>query len=116
MKELVCKMCGNDEFIWGDSEKVVCKCGLVLKIPCENAAQEKLMKASQKLKTEIIVKVSLLTKEIDKCLDDRNKRRFHKLSAELKQYNEILNTEFLLMEKYTKLRKKFDSIVYDRTV
>lgn len=112
MKNLVCKLCGNDQFNIRTPDRVMCKCGLVLKINNDklDAAQEQVVKASQKLKAEIILRVSLLNREIDKCLDNKNKERFKNLTTELKHYHEILNTEIHLMEKYTYLKKKFNSI------
>jgi transcription initiation factor TFIIIB Brf1 subunit/transcription initiation factor TFIIB len=116
MKKLVCKLCGNENVIMEYGDKVICRCGLVLRIPGVdgvNSGQERVIKASQKVKAELILQVSLLKREIDQCLDDRNKERFQKLSSQLKHLHEIVNTEILLMDKYTTFENMLDSIAFD---
>lgn len=43
-------------------------------------------------KADLITKISLLKKEIDTCLDERNEERFYRLSFELKVCNRYLET------------------------
>jgi hypothetical protein len=112
MEKIICKCCGNEFLLGGHSGKVICQCGSILRISGTLSEQERVFKASQKLKAEIILQASLIRREIDRCLDDRNKERFQKLSSQLRQLHDILNKEWLLMDQYTSLKKKLNSIVF----
>lgn len=43
-------------------------------------------------KADLITKISLLKREIDKCLDERDQERFYQLSFELKVCQRYLET------------------------
>jgi IDEAL domain len=74
MKDNGCKVCGSSEFfIMGSGEKR-CKCGKTLN---EN-------KRPFLTEAELITKISLLKREIDRCLDERDQDGFHQYVLELK--------------------------------
>jgi uncharacterized OB-fold protein len=109
MKKLFCKYCGNGEFYVLNLHETMCKCGFKLtKLSDYRRVESKteknpLLRAYDQQKAEVIAKISLLKREIDKCLDDRNKERFEKLSLELKVQQNFLeiegaNPEFRLQE------------------
>ncbi|WHY86135.1 IDEAL domain-containing protein [Neobacillus novalis] len=96
MKKLLCKYCGNAEFFVVNLHETVCKCGLRL-TKLSDYRREGTKPAeypSQKRQADLISKIILLKQEIDKCLDNREQEGFHKLSLELKDYEqELLNME-----------------------
>ncbi|MGX6445573.1 IDEAL domain-containing protein [Neobacillus sp. K501] len=74
MKENGCKVCGSSEFfVMGSGEKR-CKCGRTLN---EN-------KRPFLTEAELITKISLLKREIDRCLDERDQQGFHQYVLKLK--------------------------------
>lgn len=76
-----CKTCGSAEFfVMGSGEKR-CKCGRTLKDK----------KAFSETYANLITKISLLKREIDRCLDDRDQEGFNKYVFELKVCQRYLN-------------------------
>ncbi|WP_423800088.1 IDEAL domain-containing protein [Neobacillus sp. SAB-20_R2A] len=89
MKKLSCRYCGNKEFYVLSVNETLCKCGMRLKKFSDyhterDAKWEQLFRKEQKRKAELISKISLLTREIDSCLDNRDESRFQELTEELK--------------------------------
>ncbi|WP_040207064.1 IDEAL domain-containing protein [Neobacillus jeddahensis] len=89
MKKLICKYCGNAEFTVLDVGVTLCKCGVRLTKSSDYRCQypqkkNKQLSMDQKRQAEMISKVSLLKREIDRCLDERDEERFHKLTFELR--------------------------------
>ncbi|MFF2447207.1 IDEAL domain-containing protein [Neobacillus sp. NPDC058068] len=92
MKKLLCKYCGNAEFYVVNLHETVCKCGLRL-TKLSDYRREGTKPAeypSQKQQADLISKISILKREIDKCLDEREQEGFHQLSLELKGCEEEL--------------------------
>lgn len=88
MKKLVCRYCGNKEFYVLNGNETLCKCGLHLTRPSDYRLEEdnkwkEIYKMEYKRKADIISKISLLKREIDKCLDERDQAGFQRLTAEL---------------------------------
>jgi uncharacterized protein YpiB (UPF0302 family) len=95
MGNLLCKVCGNDEFQVLNVNEALCKCGLHLTNLSDNLSEErKIVKEhfylDQKRQAEVITKVSLLKRAIDECLDVRDKEAFKKLTSELIVYQQVL--------------------------
>ncbi|WP_462410265.1 IDEAL domain-containing protein [Neobacillus sp. Marseille-QA0830] len=89
MRKLKCRYCGNDEFFVIDVGVNWCKCGLLLTQPIDYARElppkrNKHISMEQRCQAEIITKMSLLQREIDQCLDERNQEKFQRLTYELK--------------------------------
>ncbi len=97
MKKLVCKYCGNAEFTVLNVGETLCKCGLRL-TKLSDYAQEKPQRPrdhhylDQKRQAEVISKISLLKREIDKCLDERDEEGFKKRTYEIKLWQHFLET------------------------
>lgn len=98
MKKLVCKFCGNTEFSSNNSDKIICKCGSKIPDPGNqlmdefDKVEEELFFLDQQINAEVILKISLIKREIDKCLDERDEEKFHKLSTDLNHYLDILDS------------------------
>ncbi|WP_066070538.1 IDEAL domain-containing protein [Neobacillus soli] len=97
MKKLLCKYCGNAEFYVVNLHETVCKCGLRLTKLNDYRREgpqhwEDHFFPDQKRQAAVIAKASLLKREIDQCLDERNEERFKKLSLELKVCQKFLKT------------------------
>jgi len=89
MKKLVCKHCGNAEFTMLQVGEALCKCGLHLTKIGDYRWEKpqywrKQSTVNPKLQAEVIAKISLLKREIDKCLDERDEEGFRKRTFELK--------------------------------
>ncbi len=107
MKKLVCKYCGNAEFYVLNLEETMCKCGFKLtklsdykteELEEENELLVDIEQSEQineqsnhQLEAELISKISLLKREIDKSLDEGNKEKFIQLTSELNEQEKILN-------------------------
>ena len=105
MKKFECKACGNTIFSISKLDEFYCRCGQKLTAPCDAKIEGEngFIDSVRKLYAEAIVKISLLTREIDICLDERNEERFNKVSSELNLYKQIIKTcsenpEFLWMK------------------
>ncbi|MCL6573523.1 MAG: IDEAL domain-containing protein [Bacillus sp. (in: Bacteria)] len=118
MKKLSCKYCGNGEFYVLNLQETMCKCGYKLtklsdyRMVESQTEKNSLLHTNDQQKAEVIAKISLLKSEIDKCLDDRNKKRFETLSLELKVLQnflekEVSNPEFRLQEMLMQIQNKF---------
>ncbi|EKN66525.1 hypothetical protein BABA_15487 [Neobacillus bataviensis LMG 21833] len=85
MKKLVCKYCGNAEFYVLSVNETLCKCGVRLTKPSDYLREDSpKWRGDQRRQAEAISKISLLKREIDKCLDERDQERFKKLTYELR--------------------------------
>ncbi|WP_042463435.1 IDEAL domain-containing protein [Neobacillus dielmonensis] len=98
MKKLRCRQCGNHEFYAVDVGVNLCKCGLYLRKPSDYQKDEPIIRrkhiySEQRSQAEVITKVSLLKREIDLCLDERDHERFHKLTNELKICQHFLKSK-----------------------
>jgi ribosomal protein L37E len=93
MKKLICRKCGNGEFKVLNVGETLCKCGQRLtKLSDYQWETPKKWNENQRRRAEIISKVSLLKREIDKCLDERDEEGFKKRSLELKLCYQLLET------------------------
>ncbi|MFZ7946793.1 IDEAL domain-containing protein [Neobacillus sp. 19] len=90
MKKLVCKYCGNAEFYVLNVNETLCKCGVRLTKLSDYRNAPKPNK-EQKRQADAISRVSLLKREIDKCLDERDEERFNKLTYELRVHQHYLS-------------------------
>jgi hypothetical protein len=95
MRKLLCRNCGNDQFYVVNTGGTLCTCGLRLTTRSHYRMEEKppLSKEHQKTQADLIAKVSLLKREIDRCLDERDQAGFKKLSYELKVCQNYLETK-----------------------
>jgi ribosomal protein L37E len=93
MKKLICRNCGNEDFKVLNVGETLCKCGRRLtKLSDYQWETPKKWKEDQRRRAEIISKVSLLKREIDKCLDERDEEGFNKRTLELKLCYHLLDT------------------------
>ena len=93
MRKLVCRNCGNAEFKVLNVGETLCKCGRRLtKLSDYQWEAPQKWKEDQRRRAEIISKISLLKREIDKCLDERDEEGFKKRSLELKLCHHLLET------------------------
>jgi hypothetical protein len=97
MKKLICKSCGNAEFTVLNVGENLCKCGLRLTKLTDYAFEKPQKKnerarLDQQRRAEVISKISLLKREIDKCLDERDEEGFKKRTFELKLCQHFLGT------------------------
>lgn len=111
MKKLICKKCGNDEFTVLNVGETLCKCGLRLTkltdYTLENTQKKKeLLVRDQKRRAEVISKISLLKREIDKCLDERDEAGFKKRTFELRLCQHFLESNLDHRETRFKERLK----------
>ena len=90
MKKLLCKYCGNAEFYVLNVNETLCKCGVRLTKLSDYRREEQWHKG-QKRQAEVVSKISLLKREIDNCLDERDPERFKKLTYELRVCQHVLN-------------------------
>ncbi|MFJ7726075.1 IDEAL domain-containing protein [Neobacillus sp. NPDC097160] len=92
MRKLVCKYCRNAEFYVLNVNETLCKCGVRLtKLSDYLSEDSPKWRGDQKRQAEVISKISLLKREIDKCLDERDQERFKKLTYELRACQLYLN-------------------------
>ncbi|MBO0960976.1 IDEAL domain-containing protein [Neobacillus sp. MM2021_6] len=85
MKKLLCKYCGNAEFYVLNVNETLCKCGVRLTKPSDYLREDSpKWRGDQKRQAEVVSKISLLNREIDNCLDERDEERFKKLTYELR--------------------------------
>jgi hypothetical protein len=88
---LCCRYCGNTEFFVLSVHETMCKCGFILTKLSDYRIDEPPQEidlfphSTDEQNAEVISKISLLKAEIDKCLDERNKEEFNRLSFELKK-------------------------------
>jgi hypothetical protein len=102
MKKLVCRYCGNKEFYLLIGNETLCKCGLHLTRPSDYRLEDNnKWKAEQKRQADLISKISLLKRAIDKCLDERDQAGFQKLTAELQACQQSLR------HPHTTLKERF---------
>nr|WP_263324202.1 IDEAL domain-containing protein [Neobacillus sp. Marseille-Q6967] len=87
MKKSGCKTCGSSEFFVMGSGQTLCKCGKPIQDP-----QKKPKTSYYKTQAELIAKISLLKRNIDKCLDERDEEGFNKYVFELKVCQRYLKT------------------------
>ena len=93
MRKLVCRNCGNAEFKVLNVGETLCKCGRRLtKLSDYQWEAPQKWKEDQRRRAEIISKISLLKREIDKCLDERDEEGFKKRSLELNLCHHLLET------------------------
>src|SRR5919199_1693219 len=95
MIKFVCESCGHTVFSTDNFDEIVCRCGQTLTKANDKkstTAQDGFIDSVHKHIADAVLKISLLKREIDKCLDERNKEKFKKVSSELSLYEEIVNT------------------------
>ena len=94
MKKFECKACGDTIFYSSDRDEFNCRCGEKFTAPCDTKSEREdgFIDSVRQLYAEAIIKVNLLTREIDICLDKRNEERFNKVSSELNLYKQIIKT------------------------
>lgn len=92
MEKFECKNCGNTEFMSTNSGDIICRYGVKWSDPKWEEDTDGFIDSVQRLNVEAILKISLLKWKIDRCLDERNKERFKKVSSELTIYEEIVKT------------------------
>jgi uncharacterized protein YpiB (UPF0302 family) len=95
MRKLSCKVCGNNEFQVLNVNETLCKCGLRLTKLSDYRSEEPKIRTEhfhldQKKQAEVISKISLLKRAIDKCLDEQDKETFKKLTSELRVCQHVL--------------------------
>ncbi|TWD99421.1 hypothetical protein FB550_10756 [Neobacillus bataviensis] len=92
MKKLICRNCGNEEFKVLNVGETLCRCGRRLtKLSDYQWENSQKWKEDQRRRAEIISKISLLKREIDKCLDERDEEGFKKRTFELKLCHHFLD-------------------------
>ncbi|GHH98759.1 IDEAL domain-containing protein [Neobacillus kokaensis] len=96
MKKLVCRKCGNDQFYVVSVNETLCKCGARLTRIGDYRAEwppgwKKHLQLERERQAEIIARISILKREIDRCLDKREHIRFKKLTNELKACQQLLH-------------------------
>jgi IDEAL domain len=118
MRELACKVCGNDGFQLLNVNETLCKCCLRLTKLSNHHSEESKRQTerfylNQRNRAEVISKVNLLKRAIDKCLDERDKETFKKLTSELKVYQHFLqkgpNNENPLIPPKKELKQNQDN-------
>lgn len=94
MKKFECSACGDTIFSSSNQDEFTCNCGERMTAPWDTKSEggNGFIVSVRKLYADAIIKISLLTREIDLCLDERNEERFKKASSELKFYKEIIKT------------------------
>lgn len=99
MKNLICKNCGNAEFKVLAVGETLCKCGRRLTMLSDYRwGNTTKWTELQKRRAEIISKISLLKREIDKCLDERDEEGFMKRTLELNLCEHFLGRELQVSE------------------
>jgi hypothetical protein len=113
MKKLICRNCGNTEFEVLNVGETLCKCGRRLtKLSDYQLESSSKWKENQRRRAEIISKISLLKREVDKCLDERDEEGFKKRSFELKLCyhfldNALQDPQLRLKERIKQNQNKF---------
>ncbi|AZU64544.1 IDEAL domain-containing protein [Neobacillus mesonae] len=95
MKKLVCRKCGNDQFYVLHVNETLCKCGARLNKLSDYRAEwppgwKKHLELERERQAEIIARISLLKRQIDKSLEKRDQAGFKKLTNELKACEQLL--------------------------
>jgi hypothetical protein len=111
MRKLICKNCGNAEFILLGLNEKLCKCGRRLTKLSDYRWEEtrrfkEIISERQRRQAEMVSRISLLKREIDQCLDLRDKERFQKLSAELKACETVVKNGGTYVNHSVRLKEK----------
>jgi hypothetical protein len=91
MKKFECKECRHAFSTIENTAYIMYRCGSKLVKPIIDI-KSGFMNSFHKLYVEAVLNISLLKREMDECLVERNKERFKKISSELNLYTAIVKT------------------------